>query len=49
VRTFYERTRRDDSQRQKVTPAATARHLVRVMWALLRQGTTWPKGVAKAA
>ena len=49
VRAFYERTRRDDQQRQKVAPVATAHYLVRVMWAMLRHGTTWRESGARAA
>jgi transposase len=49
VRAFYERTRREDPQRQKIALVATAHHLVRVMWAMLRQGTAWRESVAVAA
>jgi transposase len=49
VRAFYARTRGEDSQRQKIALVATAHYLVRVMWALLRHGTTWQESVAKAA
>lgn len=49
VRAFYERTRRDDPQRQKIALVATAHYLVRVMWALLRRGTTWQESAATAA
>ena len=49
VRAFYERTRRDDPRRQKIAPVATAHDLVRVMWAMLRHGTTWQEGAAEAA
>jgi transposase len=49
VRAFYERTRREDPQRQKIALVATAHYLVRVMWALLRHGTTWQESVAVAA
>lgn len=49
VRAFYERTRGEDPQRQKIALVATAHYLVRVMWAMLRHGTTWRESVAKAA
>jgi transposase len=49
VRAFYERTRRDDSQRQKIALVATAHYLVRVMWAMLRRGTAWQEQPALAA
>jgi hypothetical protein len=38
----------DDPQRKKIALVATAHYLVRVMWALLKQGTTWEEGVAAA-
>jgi transposase len=49
VRAFYDRTRGEDPQRQKIALVATAHYLVRVMWALLRHGTTWQESVAQAA
>jgi transposase len=49
VRAFYERTRREDPQRQKIALVATAHYLVRVMWALLRRGTVWQESPALAA
>jgi transposase len=49
VRAFYERTRREDPQRQKIALVATAHYLVRVMWAMLRHGATWQESGAKAA
>ncbi len=49
VRAFYERTRHDDPQRQKIALVATAHYLVRVMWAMLRRGTVWQEQVAQAA
>jgi transposase len=49
VRAFYERTRRDDPQRQKIALVATAHYLVRVMWAMLRRGTLWQEQLAQAA
>lgn len=49
VRAFYERTRRDDPQRQKIALVATAHYLVRVMWAMLRRGTVWQEQVTQAA
>jgi transposase len=49
VRAFFERVRRGDPQRQKIALVATAHYLVRVMWAMLRHGTTWQENRAKAA
>jgi transposase len=48
VRAYFERVRRDDPQRKKIAPVATAHYLVRVMWALLEHGTTREEGVAPA-
>jgi hypothetical protein len=39
VRAYFERVRRDDPQRKKITLVATAHYLVRVMWALLKHAT----------
>jgi transposase len=41
IRAYFQRIRRDDPQRKKIALAATAHYLVRVMWALLKHGTTW--------
>lgn len=49
VRAFFERTRRDDPQRQKIALVATAHYLVRGMWAMLRRGTVWQEHYAQAA
>lgn len=49
VRAFFERTKRDDPQRQKIALVATAHYLVRVMWAMLRRGTVWQEQYAQAA
>ena len=49
VRAFYERTQREDPQRQKIALVATAHDLVRVMWAMLRRGTVWQEQYAPAA
>jgi hypothetical protein len=48
VRAYFERVRRDDPQRKNVALVATAHYLVRVMWALLKRGTTWEEGVVPA-
>ena len=48
VRAFLERVRRDDPRRQKIALAATAHHLVRVMWAMLKRGTFWEENNAAA-
>jgi transposase len=49
VRAFFERVQRGDPQRQKIALVATAHYLVRVMWAMLRHGTTWQENPARAA
>src|SRR5262245_40883669 len=41
VRAYLERVQRDDPQRKKIALVATAHYLVRVMWAMLKRGTTW--------
>jgi len=48
VRAYFERVRRGDPQRKKIALVATAHYLVRVMWALLKRGTTWEERVAPA-
>src|SRR5262249_3490981 len=49
VRAYFERTKREDPQRQKIALVATAHYLVRVMWAMLRRGTVWEEQYAQAA
>jgi transposase len=41
VRAFFERAQREDPQRKKIALVATAHYLVRVMWSMLKRGTTW--------
>jgi transposase len=41
VRAFFERTQREDPQRKKIALVATAHFLVRVMWSMLKRGTSW--------
>jgi transposase len=48
VRAYFERVGRGDLQRKKIAVVATAHYLVRVMWALLKRGTSWEEGVAAA-
>jgi transposase len=48
MRLFYKRVKRDDPQRNKIALVATAHYLVRVMWAMLRDGSLW-KESAQAA
>ena len=48
VRAYFERVQRGDPQRKKIALVATAHYLVRVMWALLKRGTTWEEGLAPA-
>jgi transposase len=46
VRAYFDRTQRDDPQRKKIAVVATAHYLVRVMWAMLKRGTTWEENTA---
>jgi len=48
VRAYFGRVQRDDPQRKKIALVATAHYLVRVMWALLKRGTTWEEKAAQA-
>jgi transposase len=48
VRAYFERTRRGDPQRKKIALVATAHYLVRVMWAMLKRGTSWEEKLAAA-
>lgn len=41
VRAFFEHVRRGEPQRKKIALVATAHYLVRVMWAMLKRGTSW--------
>jgi transposase len=41
VRSYFERVQRGDPQRKKIALVATAHHLVRVMWVMLKRGTLW--------
>ena len=38
-----------DPRRQTIALVATAHDLVRVMWAMMRHGTTWQESAAAAA
>jgi transposase len=50
VRAYYERIQRNDPERKKIALVATAHYLVRVMWALLKNGTLWSEpGTSRAA
>jgi transposase len=49
VRAYFERVQRGDPQRKKIALVATAHHLVRVMWALLKRGTLWEEKRAQAS
>jgi transposase len=49
VRAYFERVQRGDPQRKKIALVATAHHLVRVMWALLKRGTLWEEKRARAS
>lgn len=48
VRAYFERIRRNDPERKKIALIATAHYLVRVMYALLKQGTHWQENVVAA-
>jgi len=41
VRAYFERIARGDKDRRKTALVATAHYLVRVMWAMLKNGTLW--------
>jgi transposase len=47
VRAYFERVRRDDRQRKKIALVASAQYLVRVIWAMLKQGATWEEGLSR--
>src|SRR5438876_2828138 len=49
VRAHFERVQRGDPQRKKIALVATAHHLVRVMWAMLKRGTLWEEKEAQAS
>ena len=49
VRAYFARVQRGDPQRKKIALVATAHHLVRVMWAMLKRGTLWEEKRAKAS
>jgi len=46
VRAYFERAQRNDPQRKKIALVATAHYLIRVMYALLKQGTLWKERTA---
>jgi len=46
VRAYFERAQRNDPQRKKIALVATAHYLIRVMYALLKQGTLWKERAA---
>lgn len=46
VQSYFERTQHGDPQRKKIALVATAHYLVRVMYALLKNGTLWKEAVA---
>ena len=41
VRAFRDRIAREDPQRRKIATVATAHYLIRVMWSMLKNNTTW--------
>jgi transposase len=49
IRAYFERVQRDDPQRKKIALVATAHHLVRVMWAMLKRGTLWDEKKARTS
>jgi transposase len=48
VRAYFEHAQHGDPQRKKIALVATAHYLVRVMWALLKRGTTWEENQESA-
>jgi transposase len=48
VRAYFEHVQRGDPQRKKLALVATAHYLMRVMWSLLKHGTTWEENPARA-
>jgi len=48
VKAYFTRIQRDDPSRKKKAVVATAHYLVRVMWAMLKQGTLWKERVLVA-
>src|SRR5262249_49789174 len=48
ARAYFERVQRGDPQRRKIALVATAHYLVRVMWSMLKRGTTWEENPARA-
>ena len=47
VRAYFERVRRGDPQRKESALVAAAHYLVRVMWSMLKHGTTWEENPAR--
>lgn len=41
VRAYRDRIAREDPQRRKIAVVATAHYLIRVMWSMLKNNTTW--------
>jgi len=48
VRAYFDRISRGEKDRRKIAVVATAHYLIRVMWAMLKNGTLW-KEVVQAA
>jgi len=48
VRAYFDRIARGEKDRRKTAVVATAHYLVRVMWAMLKQGTLWKETVQAA-
>jgi transposase len=46
VRAFFDRVQHGDPQRKKIALVATGHYLVRVMWAMLKRGTSWQEDPA---
>ena len=46
VRAYMTRIQRDDPGRRKIAIVATAHYLIRVMWAMLKNGTLWKETVS---
>jgi transposase len=45
VKSFQQRVQRGDPDRRKISVIATAHYLVRVMWAMLKNGSLWKEQV----
>jgi transposase len=49
IRTFFDRVRRNDPNRNKIAAVATAHYLARIMLAMLKSGEVWREEIAAGA